>query len=151
MKILKTSMFALFMTVTFLFSTNSFAQKTIELTGNDKMKYDKEEITASPGEKVTVKLTTESQLPAKAMSHNFVLLEQSADDADFAKSSAKHKDNDYIDPSKEDEIIAHTDMAAGGETVEVEFEAPQETGNYDYVCTFPGHYASGMHGVLKVQ
>lgn len=143
---------ALFLMIcAFLFSVHTFAQKTIELTGSDKMKFDKEQITVKPGEEVTIKLTTDSKLPAQAMSHNFVLLKQSSDDKAFAMSSAKYKNNDYIDPDKSNEVIAHTDMAAGGETVEVSFTAPKQTGDYDYICTFPGHYVSGMKGILTVK
>lgn len=139
------------MACAFLFSLSSFAQKTIEITGNDKMKFDVEEINVSPGEEITIKLTTDSKLPAKAMSHNVVVLKEGVNANEFSKASATHADNDYIDPAKEGDVIAHTDMAAGGETVEVTFKAPDKAGNYDYVCTFPGHFVSGMKGVLVVK
>lgn len=141
----------LFAVCTFIFSAASFAQQTVEMEGTDDMKFDVEEITAAPGEEVTVKLTTKSKLPEKAMSHNFALLKDGVDARAFSMASAKHADNEYIDPDKEDDVLAATDMAAGGETVEVTFTAPEETGEYDYVCTFPGHYVSGMKGVLKVK
>lgn len=139
------------MVCAFLFSTNTFAQKTIEITGTDKMKFDVTSITVKPGEEVTIKLHTESKLPAAAMSHNFVLLKEGVDARAFSIAGGSHKDNDYIDPAKEGDVIAHTDMAAGGETVEVTFTAPSKAGDYEYVCSFPGHYVSGMKGVLKVQ
>lgn len=139
------------MVCAFLASTNSFAQKTIEMKGTDKMKFDVTSITVKPGEQVTIKLITESKLPAAAMSHNFVLLDLGVDARAFSISSAAHKANDYIDPAKEGDVLAHTKMAAGGETVEVTFTAPNKAGDYEYVCTFPGHYVSGMKGVLKVQ
>ncbi len=139
------------MVCAFLFSTNTFAQKTVEITGTDKMKFDVTEITAKPGEEITIKLTTDSKLPAAAMSHNVVVLDQGVDARAFSIASASHKDNDYIDPAQEGDVIAHTKLAAGGETVEVTFKAPSKAGDYEYVCTFPGHYVSGMKGVLKVQ
>lgn len=141
----------LFMFGAFLFTVNSYAQQEIEMTGTDKMKFDVTEITAKPGEEITVKLYIDSKLSANAMSHNFVLLKQGVDGRAFSMSSAQHKDNEYIDPSKEDDVIAYTDMGAGDETVEVTFNAPDKAGEYEYVCTFPGHYISGMKGVLKVQ
>lgn len=154
--------------------TQSSAQgddvRTIEMMGTDNMKYvvkEKQEgittggssgnylllesISAEPGEKIRIRLTTISDLPESAMAHNFVLLAMSADPAAFANAAAKAKDNGYIPADKEDQILAMTDMAAGGETVEVTFTAPEEPGDYDYVCTFPGHFASGMKGKLKVQ
>lgn len=135
----------------FLFSTNTFAQQTIVMKGDDKMKFDVTSITAKPGEQITVKLTTVSKLPAAAMSHNFVLLDQGSDARAFSISSASKKDNDYIDPAKQNEVLAYTKMAAGGETVEVTFKAPTTAGDYEYVCTFPGHYVSGMKGILTVK
>lgn len=139
------------MVCAFLVSTNTFAQQTIEITGTDKMKFDVTEITAKPGEEITIKLTTDSKLPAAAMSHNVVVLNQGVDARAFSIASASHKDNDYIDPAQEGDVLAHTKLAAGGETVEVTFNAPDKAGDYEYVCTFPGHFVSGMKGVLKVQ
>lgn len=48
-------------------------------------------------------------------------------------------------------IIARTDMVPGGERDSVTFEAPSEPGEYVYVCTFPGHYAGGMKGILVIK
>jgi len=139
------------MVLTFMFSTSAFAQQVIEMTGTDKMKFTVEEISAKPGEEITVKLYTDSKLPAVAMSHNFVLLKQGVDATAYSNASARHKDNDFLDPSRMDDVIAHTKMGSGGETVEVTFTAPDKVGEYEYVCTFPGHYASGMKGVLTVK
>jgi len=144
--------------------------RTIEMIGTDQMKYVVEEkqdgittggssgnymllesISAEPGEKIRVRLTTISDLPESAMAHNFVLLTLSADPSAFTNEAVKAKDNGYIPADKKDQILSMTEMAAGGETVEVTFTAPEETGKYDYVCTFPGHYASGMKGKLIVQ
>src|SRR5690625_3533383 len=139
------------MALTFMFTTSAFAQQVIEMTGTDKMKFTVEEITAKPGEEITVKLYTDSKLPAVAMGHNFVLLKQGVDGTQFANASARHKDNDFLDPSKMDEVLAHTKMGNGGETVEVTYNAQDKVGEYEYICTCPGHYASGMKGVLTVK
>ncbi|TYP94831.1 azurin [Fodinibius salinus] len=125
--------------------------KVIKMKGTDKLKFSKTEITAKPGQEVTVKLTTVSNLPANAMSHNFVLLTAGADATNVSQTSAKFADNEYIAPEMEDKIIAYTDMAGGGETVEVTFTAPENPGEYTYVCTFPGHYLAGMKGTLTVK
>lgn len=144
--------------------------RTIEMIGIDQMKFvvesEEEGITvgdktgdylllktieAEPGEEIRIRLYTESDLPASAMAHNFVLLTMEGDGAAFANAAAKAKDNDYIPSDLEDQIIAHTDLAAGGETVEVTFTAPEEPGDYEYLCSFPGHYAASMKGTLTVQ
>lgn len=110
-----------------------------------------DEIHASPGETITIRLSTRSQMPASAMSHNWVLLTMEADDDAFAAASAMAADNDYIDPDLENLVIAQTGMAGGGETTEVTFTVPQETGDYPFICTFPGHYLGGMTGTLIVE
>lgn len=135
----------------FMFSANTFAQRVITMKGTDKMKFDVTTITAKPGEEITIKLTTDSKLPAAAMSHNFVLLKQGVDARAFSISSAAHKANDYIDPAKEGDVLAHTKMGSGGQTVEITFKVPTQPGDYEYVCTFPGHYVSGMKGTLTVK
>ncbi|MCH2450362.1 MAG: hypothetical protein MK198_09480 [Gracilimonas sp.] len=82
-----------------------------------------ETISAEPGEQIRIRLTTQSKLPASAMSHNFVLLMLSTDVDAFSQAAIKDKDNEYIPSEMTDQIIAHTDLAAGGETVEVTFTA----------------------------
>lgn len=125
--------------------------KVIEMKGTDKLKFSKTDITAKSGQKITVKLTTVSNLPARAMSHNFVLLTAGADATNVSQTSAKFADNEYIAPEMKDKIIAYTDMAGAGEMVEVTFTAPENPGEYTYVCTFPGHYMGGMKGTLTVE
>lgn len=137
----------------FFVSTNSFAQdaKVIELKGLNSMRYDKTEITAKPGQKITIRLTAVTDFPATAMAHNFVLLKQNANVKEVVKNSIKYSDDDYIDPHMSDQIIAYTAMAAGGETVEVTFYAPKKPSKYMYICTFPGHFLAGMKGTLTVE
>src|SRR5699024_2180277 len=125
--------------------------KVIEMEGTDQLKFSKAEITAKPGQEITIKLTTVSSMPAAAMSHNFVLLTADADASEVAQTSARYANNEYIAPEMEDQIIAHTGMAAGGETVEVTFTAPEEPGNYTYICSFPGHFLGDMKGTLTVK
>ncbi len=146
--------------------------RTINIVGIDQMKYVVEEniegitvgdaigqdnmlrlksITAEPGEEIRIRLTTKSSLPATAMAHNWILLEMGADAQAFANAASKAKDNNYIPTDKQDQILTHTDLAAGGETVEITFTAPEEPGDYEYLCSFPGHYAAGMKGVLNVE
>lgn len=50
-----------------------------------------------------------------------------------------------------DQVLFHTEMVGGGETTEVTFTAPDEPGEYEYLCSFPGHYAAGMKGFLVVK
>lgn len=125
--------------------------RTIEIIGTDNMKFDVTSIEANPGETITIKFTTKSNLPKQAMAHNVVILDKDADVETIATESARARDNDYIAPGYEDDIVAATDLAGGGETVEVTFTVPEAPGDYEYICTFPGHFYGGMTGVLTVK
>ena len=81
------------------------------------------------------------------MSHNFVLLKSGTDVAKFAAKALAANANEYIPEG--DDMIAYTALIGGGESTSVTFDAP-EPGNYDYICTFPGHYAL-MRGILTVE
>lgn len=145
---------AVFTTILMLVISNPLAAqdaKTIEMKGTDNLQFSVEEITAEPGQEITIKLTTVSNMPKQAMAHNVVVLTADADASAVANASARASDNEYIAPDMTDQMIAYTGMGGGGETVEVTFEAPEEPGEYEYICTFPGHYSGGMTGTLVVK
>lgn len=121
----------------------------VYLTGNDQMKYNKNQITVKAGDEVVLTFEHVGKLPKETMGHNFVLLKKGTDIQKFGQEAVEYKDNDYI-PEDSDAIIVHTKMLGGGEKVEITFEAPEEKGNYDYVCSFPGHIAL-MKGILTVE
>lgn len=121
-----------------------------DAVGNDGLLLLKS-ITVKPGEKIRIRLTTRSQLPASAMSHNWILLKNSAKPEAFDNAASKAKDNDYVPTDMKDQIIAHVPLTSGGQTNEVTFTAPEKTGDYTYLCSFPGHFTAGMKGTLKVQ
>lgn len=154
-------------------STSSSDVRTIEIIGLDAMKFAVESesdgitvsddlgasdelvrlesISAEPGEEIKIELTTQSQLPPTAMSHNWILLALDADPAAFTKAANQAKANDYIPQDMTEQIIAHTELAGGGETVSVTFTAPDSPGEYEFICSFPGHFAAGMRGTLVVE
>lgn len=125
--------------------------RTIEIEGNDNLRYSVEEITAEPGEQLRIEFTTVSDMPPQAMQHNIAILNADADVDAFANASMMARDNGYIDPEMEDQLLANTEMIGGGETSSIEFTVPEEPGEYVYICTFPGHYLAGMKGVLIVE
>ena len=120
----------------------------VTLNSNDAMQYDKSEITVKEGQTVVLTLHHTGKLPVAAMGHNFVLLNQGVVMADFAAEAVKAKATDYI-PNDGKDVIAHTKTIGGGETTTVTFTAPAK-GTYDYLCSFPGHYAM-MKGKLIVE
>jgi len=126
--------------------------KTVEIEGMNTLKFSKDAITVKPGEKVTIKLVNSTELPAGAMSHNLVLLAAGADAHKVDQAATKAgKDKDYIPEGVDDQILAHTGLVAGGESDTITFTAPEKAGDYEYICTFPGHFAAGMKGTLTVK
>ena len=120
--------------------------KSIVINSNDQMKFDTAEIRVSAGEKIRLTLNHTGKLPKTAMGHNFVLLEKGTDIADFGMQAMNAKDNQYIPANG---VIVHTKLIGGGESTTIEFTAPAK-GNYDFVCSFPGHYAM-MKGKFIVE
>ncbi len=127
------------------------AGRTIELTGDDTMKYNVTTIPAKPGEQLTVKLTNKGTMPKMAAAHNFVLLKQGTDLNAFTTAAVMAgAAADYIPAKFKDQVIASTKLAGPGETVETSFKAPTAPGTYQYICSFPGHFAT-MKGTLVVK
>jgi len=124
--------------------------RTIEIVGSEDMKFSVATITAKPGEQLRIRLTAKGAMPKIAMAHNFVLLTKTAKVTDFV-TAAMGARPDFIPADKKAEIIAHTDLAGAGETVEVTFKVPAAAGDYTYLCSFPGHFQAGMKGTLTVK
>lgn len=119
----------------------------VDLESNDMMKFNKAEIKVAAGSTVTLTLKHTGKMPKAAMGHNFVLLKKGTDIPEFATAAVAAKENDYIPES--DAVIAHTGLVGGGESTTVTFEAPS-AGAYDFICSFPGHYAA-MQGKFIVE
>ena len=125
---------------------------TIHPKGN-QMKYKETEFTVSPGE--TIKLVFENTATSPSMQHNVVVLSSTDDDL-FQKvgeaGTRAGSTNDYVpqEPPLQDQILAYTPMSKPGETVSVTFTVPENPGEYGYVCTFPGHWAT-MQGTMYVK
>jgi azurin len=127
------------------------AGRAIAITAGDDMKYSVTSIAAKPGEALTVTLKATGNMPRVAMAHNFVLLKAGADPVAFTNAGATAQATDFIAPAQKTNVIAATKLVGNGETAEVSFTAPTKPGSYTFLCTFPGHFVSGMKGVLVVK
>jgi azurin len=132
-------------------TTGSKAARTVELTGDDKMKFDKDTIAARPGETLHIVLKNTGTMPKAVGAHNFVLLKAGTDQVEFTKAAFDARETDFIPPSMKAAVIANTGLGGPGETVETTFKVPAKPGRYPYVCSFPGHFALGMRGTLIVK
>lgn len=129
---------------------NSDSVREITIKGTDNMKFDVTLIDARPGETIRLTLETKSNMPAQAMAHNVAIVGLGVDVDEFVLASMASPDTEYISPDYREQVIANTRMIGGGETSTIEFTVPDTPGDYEYVCTFPGHYFGGMKGVLRV-
>lgn len=123
---------------------------SITIAGYDTMKFSVNKIEAKAGQKVTVTLRNEGNMPKEAMGHNFILLKAGSDPLAYVKAAIKAKAQDYQPPALANEVIASTRLLGPKESDQVTFTAPAP-GTYAYFCSFPAHYQSGMKGVLLVK
>ncbi|MEL6256109.1 MAG: azurin [Bacteroidota bacterium] len=120
----------------------------VVLSSNDQMKYDQSEVKVKAGGTVTLTLKHSGSMAKQVMGHNFVLLKAGTDLSAFAVEAMSAIDSDYV-PENSDAIIANTKLIGGGEEVTITFDTP-EAGTYDFLCTFPGHFAV-MQGKFIVE
>jgi azurin len=132
-------------------SRNVAPPKIVEITGDDFMKFSVTSFEAKPGQKVTVRLKNIGELPKEATAHNWVLLAKEAYTPRFVELGMPHPERDYIAYEQEFYVLAKTKLLGPGESDSVTFTAPGVPGAYDYICTFPEHYAGGMKGVMTVR
>lgn len=121
----------------------------IVVEANDNMKYNVKTITVNGGQKVRITLKHVGVMTKDVMGHNLVILKQGVNLNDFAQKSNSAADTDYIPADSADQIVVATKMIGGGEEVTIEFDAPA-AGSYDFLCTFPAHYAM-MRGKFIVK
>ncbi|HET9486069.1 MAG TPA: plastocyanin/azurin family copper-binding protein, partial [Chryseosolibacter sp.] len=117
--------------------------KTLE----NEMKYDLKTFTVQAGKPVEIVFENPD-----FMQHNLVITKPGAMElvgraADKLATDPKGAGMQYVPNIPQ--VLFHTPLVNPRETVKLEFIAPEEPGEYPYVCTFPGHWAL-MNGVMKV-
>lgn len=114
------------------------------------MRYQETEFTVPADAEVTIVFDNTATSPS--MQHNVVVLNTEPSDEVFQRigqEGAKAGSTEQYVPD-DPAILAATDIAKPGETVEVTFTTPSEPGDYGYVCTYPGHWAT-MQGTMHVE
>ena len=124
--------------------------KEIQISGNDEMKFDVAAVEVKASQKVKVTMKNLGTMPKEAMGHNFVLLAKNTEVPKFIEAGQAEAANEYIATAQAFHVLAKSKILGPGESDSVTFSAPSVPGPYDYICTFPGHYASGMKGVMTV-
>jgi len=114
--------------------------------------YDKTDFTVKAGQKV--KLTLNNTGSIAPQPHNFLLIKPGKEKAVGEAANAMMGDpqgmaKGYIPEASKDDIIANTKLVMPNGTETIEFTAPAEAGDYQYMCTFPGHWLL-MKGFMHV-
>jgi len=126
-------------------------QLEVTIHANDQMKFDKTQIEAQPGQKIQVTLKNIGTMPKVSMGHNFVVLDGKLAPEEFVEASMTEMSNEFVAPAMTSHVIAHTKLLGPGESDTITFAAPKTAGDYPFLCSFPGHYAIGMKGILTVK
>ncbi|MCF6284253.1 MAG: c-type cytochrome, partial [Candidatus Hydrogenedentes bacterium] len=114
-------------------------------TLKEQMKYDRVKFAVTTGMKVKLTLNN-----IDAMDHNLTVLQP--DSAAEVATAAMMLGLDG--PKKQwmpesDKIIAATKLLSVDDSETIEFTAPMTLGDYDYICTYPGHWQL-MRGMMYV-
>tara|TARA_B100000963_G_scaffold184843_1_gene160668 strand:+ start:2552 stop:3025 length:474 start_codon:yes stop_codon:yes gene_type:complete len=118
----------------------------IIINSYDNMFFDKKELNIKANEEINLILNHNGKMKKEIMGHNFVILKKDIDVDNFARKAFMSKKTDYI--PKTNETIAYTKLIGGGQSDTITFTI-KETGKYNYICSFPGHYQV-MNGILNV-
>ena len=121
----------------------------VSIDGTDTMMYSKNSFEVKSGQKVKLTFKNIGKLPKVAMGHNIVILKNSVDLVKFCSEAVKFPTNEYFPKGREKDVIGRTKLLGPGEEDTIYFMAP-EPGTYEYVCTFPGHFAL-MKGKMIVK
>jgi len=124
---------------------------TIKLDGDDRMQFDKKEVTVSASCKtINIELAHTGQLPVVAMGHN-VVVSATSDVAAINSAGAKAGAAGGYLPKGDAKVLGATGMIGGGETTKASFAGSKlkAGGDYTFFCSFPGH-AALMKGTLVV-
>ena len=124
----------------------------VTITGNDTMQFDIKSFNASRGTNFKLTFKNTGKLPKIAMGHNLVILKKGVSAIAFGQKvlAAGGNATNALPESVKGDVLAHTKLLGPGETEVINFKVPMETGSYEYVCTFPGHFAM-MRGVMEVE
>lgn len=112
----------------------------------EKLQYDVKEFTVKAGKTVKLTFANPDFLP-----HNFVVVQPgAADEVGNAAIllGAEGFEKDWLPQS--DQILAASKLLDHRGEELLEFEAPEQAGDYPFVCTFPGHHLL-MRGLMKVR
>lgn len=121
------------------------ADQVVNIGTNPGLKYDIEQFQVKAGSKIKLVFTNSDD-----MLHNLVITppNQATPVGKLAlEMGINGPKQDYV-PSTEG-VLFYTSLVEPGSSQTIFFEVPNEPGEYQFVCTYPGHYIT-MRGIMKV-
>ena len=119
-----------------------FATASEIVISNDTMQFDIKSFEVKAGDEVKLTLKNVGKLPKIAMGHNLVILKKGDRHCVWAEAlGAGANANNPLPDGVKGDVVAFTKLLGPDESDTITFTAPAEAGNYEYVCTFPGHFA----------
>lgn len=112
----------------------------------DDMVFDQDTLEVNASNLVKLTLINEGTEPS--MIHNVVFTQPGKQKLVALAGANVGSPGNYVPESKA--VISASPLALPGQTVELEFTAPADTGTYGFVCTYPGHWKK-MIGILLVK
>ncbi len=127
------------------------AECSLTVEANDAMQYNTKSIDVPVSCKnfeITLKHT--GKLDAKVMGHNMVITTKADYQAVATAGMGAGADNDYV-PVGDARVIAHSEVIGGGESTSFTIPVGKLSADedYEFFCSFPGHYAL-MRGSLNL-
>ncbi|HSH16100.1 MAG TPA: plastocyanin/azurin family copper-binding protein, partial [Verrucomicrobiae bacterium] len=111
----------------------------------EKMRYTVKEFSVKAGKKLKLTFANSDFMP-----HNIVFVKPgTADQVGMAAMQLGAKGFEMQFVPENENIITSSGLVDNGKEVVLEFTAPAEPGDYQFVCTFPGHHLL-MRGVMHV-
>ena len=112
------------------------------------LQFVQKQLTAKAGERLTLRFKNPDVVP-----HNWLLakpgsLQRLGELCNLLITDPQGLAKHYVPDSAD--VLAWTDMVQPQGEFVIHFKAPQEKGDYPYLCTFPGHWMV-MNGVLRVE
>jgi putative heme-binding domain-containing protein len=113
----------------------------------EQLRYDKQLIVVEAGKPVALVLDNQDAMP-----HNLAVVAPGAleEIGTAAEKMGPEPDSEgrlYIPSSSK--VLHASKLAAPGQKIQLAFDAPEQPGDYPYVCTFPGHWRR-MTGIMAV-
>jgi lysophospholipase L1-like esterase/azurin len=111
----------------------------------EEMRYDTPSFTVTAGQPVTIQFENDDYAP-----HNLIIVQPgSAEEIGTAADQLGVEGFAKAFVPENEKIIVASKLVDHLKSQLLEFRAPMEPGDYEFLCTFPGHRQT-MHGVMRV-